>query len=66
MDMMSDFDNLDIMIGNENNNPIEREYANTIGEFTGRIQWENSPQGDEFRNFNHGNNILDKMKFYNL
>ena len=25
MDMMSNFDNLDVMLGNENNNPIERE-----------------------------------------
>ena len=31
MDMMSDSDNLDIMLGNENINPIERELANTIG-----------------------------------
>ena len=29
MDMMSDFDNMDVMIGNENINPIERELANT-------------------------------------
>ena len=25
MDMMSDYDNLDVMLGSENNNPIERE-----------------------------------------
>ena len=25
MDMLSDYDNLDVMLGNENNNPIERE-----------------------------------------
>ena len=25
MDMMSYFDNLDVMLGNDNNNPIERE-----------------------------------------
>ena len=65
MDMMSDFDNLDIMIGNENINPIERELAKTIGEST--VQYdiesnpdprENSPQGDEIRTFNHRNNIL--------
>ena len=24
MDMMSDFDNMDVIIGNENTNPIER------------------------------------------
>ena len=34
MDMMSDFDNMDmdVMIGNENTNPIERELANAIEE----------------------------------
>ena len=30
MDMMSDFDNMDVMIGNENINPIERELSNAI------------------------------------
>ena len=30
MDMMSDFDNLDLMLGNENNNPIERELTHAI------------------------------------
>ena len=30
MDMMSDFDNLDVMLGNDNNNPIERELADAI------------------------------------
>ena len=30
MELMSDLDNLDIMIGSENINPIERELANTI------------------------------------
>ena len=30
MDMMSDFDNLDVMLGNDNNNPIERELVDAI------------------------------------
>ena len=30
MDMMSDFENLDVMLGNSNNNPIERELADAI------------------------------------
>ena len=30
MDMMSDFDNLDVMLGNENYNPIERELTDAI------------------------------------
>ena len=29
MDMMSDFGNIDVLIGNKNTNPIERELANT-------------------------------------
>ena len=65
MNMMSDFDNLDIMKGNENINAIERELANTIGESTAQFDIESnphpreiSPLGDEFRNFNinKGNN----------
>ena len=56
--MMSDFDNLDITIGNENINPIERELANTIGESTAQYDTESNPylrdyssQGDELGNF---------------
>ena len=30
MDMLSDYDNLDVMLGSENNNPIERELAEAI------------------------------------
>ena len=30
MDMMSDFENLNVMLGNSNNNPIERELAESI------------------------------------
>ena len=30
MDMMSDFDNLDVMLGIDNNNPIERELVDAI------------------------------------
>ena len=32
MDMMSDFDNLDVMVGCDNINPIERELASAIKE----------------------------------
>ena len=31
-DMMSDFDNLDVMVGGDNINPIERELASAIEE----------------------------------
>ena len=30
MDKMSDYDNLDVMLGNDNNNPMERELADAI------------------------------------
>ena len=30
MDIMSDYDNLDVMLGNDINNPIERELADAI------------------------------------
>ena len=32
--MMSDLDNLDIMLGNGNDNPIEREITNAIEQFS--------------------------------
>ena len=31
MDLMSDFENVYVMIGNENINPIERELSDMIG-----------------------------------
>ena len=31
LDMMSDFDNLDEILGNDKINPIERELSNVIG-----------------------------------
>ena len=31
MDMMSDFENADVMVGNGNINPIERELSDRIG-----------------------------------
>ena len=30
--MLSEFDNLDVMVGSENANPFKREVANAIGE----------------------------------
>ena len=35
MDIMSDFENMDVMLGNENINPIERELSNVIGKTNG-------------------------------
>ena len=51
MDMMSDIDNLDVMLGNGNENPIERELADAIEQ--------SSTQGDyeanEFHRANYRN-----------
>ena len=59
MDMMSDFENLDVMLGNNNNNPIERELAEAIDQ--------SSAHGDadthtylenEYRDYQHENDVL--------
>ena len=56
MDMMSDMDNLDIMLGNGNSNPIERELAEAIDQSSVHSDSEtNLYQRDEYRNFPHGN-----------
>ena len=64
MDMMSDFDNLDVMVGSDNNNPIERELANAIEESSVQYDAESNlparedfPQENEFRNQNYENNF---------
>ena len=50
MDMISDFDNIDVMIGNENTNTIENELANAIKESSvfGDIESNMQPR-NEFR-----------------
>ena len=55
--MMSDFDNMDVMIGNENTNPNERELANAIEESSvpGDIESNMHPR-NEFRETNYENN----------
>ena len=59
MDMMSDFENLDVMLGNSNNNPIERELAEAIDQ--------SSTHGDadthaylenEYRDYSRENDLL--------
>ena len=64
MDMMSDFENMDVMIGNENTNPIERELSNMIGTVVNDQDIESNPQssryeihGNEFGHYAHGNAI---------
>ena len=53
MDMFSNFDNLDLMIGNDNINPIERELANTIEGLTNHDDTESNPHPRE--------NLFSKM-----
>ena len=58
MDMLSDIENMDVMLGNANNNPIERELVDAIEQ--------SSVQGDietceylenQYTNFPHENNL---------
>ena len=42
--MVSDFENMDVMIGNENTNPIERELSNMIGNVENNQDIESNPQ----------------------
>ena len=59
MDMMSDFENLDIMLGNSNNNPIERELAEAIGQSSTHGDADtNAYQENEYRNYLHENDLL--------
>ena len=56
MDMMSDMDNLDVMLGNGSSNPIERELTEAIEQSSVRSDCEaNLYQRDEYRNFSHEN-----------
>ena len=52
MDMMSDVDNLDVMFGNGNSNPIERELADSIEQSSvqGDIETDLHERGD-YRDF---------------
>ena len=56
MDMMSDMDNLDVMLGNGSENPIERELTEAIEQSSVRSDSEaNLYQRDDYRNFSHEN-----------
>ena len=55
MDMMSDFDTLNVMIGNEN--AVEKELSNTIEESSVHDDIEsNMYSRNELEDFTHGNN----------
>ena len=47
MDMMSDFENLDVIFGNNNVNPIERELSNVIGKSESHCDIESNSQPRE-------------------
>ena len=53
---MSNFDNLDVMLGNENNNPIERELADAIEQSPAHEDADtNMYHGDELREITYEN-----------
>ena len=59
MDMMSDFENLDVMLGNANNNPLERELAEAIDQSSAHGDADtNMYQGSEYRDYPHENDML--------
>ena len=57
---MSDFENMDVILGNDNINPIERELPNVIGNTENFCDTElhsqfgeNNPQGNGFGHYVH-------------
>ena len=59
MDMMPDFENLDVMLGNINNNPIERELAEAIDQSSTHEDADtNAYQENEYRKYLHENDLL--------
>ena len=59
MDILSDYDNLDVMLGNENNNPIERELAEVIDQSSAHGDGDtNVYHENEFRGYLHENEPL--------
>ena len=55
LDMISDFEKMDIMLGNDNINTFEREISNVIGSSGGHCDAECNLQSRE--NDSHGNNF---------
>ena len=59
MHMMSDFENLDIMLGNSNINHIEKELAEAIDQSSTHGHADtNAYQENEYRNYLHENDLL--------
>ena len=71
LDMMSDFENMNVMLGNNSINTIERELSNVIGN-TGNHrdtepnihQEENETHENGFRHFAHENEIPRQDRFH--
>ena len=59
MDMMSDYDKLDVMLGNDNNNPIERELADAIEQSSAHGDANtNTYHREEYGNFSYENDSI--------
>ena len=59
MDMLSDFENLDVMLGNENGNPIERELAEAIDQSSAHGDADtNMYRESGYRDYSHENDML--------
>ena len=58
-DMLFDFDNLDMMLGNENINPKERELVDAIDQSSAHGDADtNMYHGNEYRDYSHENDLL--------
>ena len=58
MDMLSDMENMDVMLGNASNNPIERELVDAIEQSSVQGDFEtNEYLGNQYTNFPHENNL---------
>ena len=62
MDMMSDFENVGVILANDNINPVERKLSNVIGSSENHCDTEshsqfreNNPQGNGFGHYVHEN-----------
>ena len=59
MDMMSDYDNLDVMLGNDDHNPIERQWADAVEQSS--VQGDantNTYHREEYGNFSYENSSM--------
>ena len=62
MDMLSDIENMDVMLGNGSNNPIERELADAIEQSSVQGDVEsNEHLGNQYTSFAYENNLRRQM-----